>query len=384
MARNRKQVLVAAIGWSPTYEQAPSSRALYLFSEIKKRFPETSIIMQDDGKGVKMDHLYLIRPIVAPNGHLRLLKGILYRFQASAYVLRFVRKNNVGMIILRGYDNAILAPFLKLLNVKIVYDFHGLESCEHIDEKRYLRSFFTKYFERTMLQLSDRILVISGGVKEQILWTANKCISLPNGINIKKVIDSSGNIENGVGGKKTIGFIGNWEYFMRMDDLCEAMKYLKDYEGIVIGWGKDAAEFTKKYEALTNLHFTGRLTPDNAYAMLKKCDIFVLPYSNEDIHSRIPDYYCTRKMREYIAIGRPIIVSDIAGKEKVLVNGYNCLYYNPGDPGDLANKALLLFNDQALYDRIRSNVEAMSSSISWESIIEHSGLLEEISSMLSI
>lgn len=370
------------IGWTPSFNQAPSSRALYLQAELKKRFPETSIIMQDDGQGVKMDRLYLIRPVVAASGRLSLLKGIIYRLQASAYVLHFVRKNNVSVIILRGYDSALFAPFLRLSGVKIIYDFHGLEACEHIDEKRYFRAFFTRHLENLMLKLSSRILVISGGVKSQIAWAGDKCLYLPNGINIKKVQSADRNIESPAGGKKTIGFIGNWEYFMRMDDLCEAMKSLGGYEGIVIGWGKDAAEFTKKYAGVKNLHFTGRLTPENAYAMLKNCDLFVLPYSDEDIHSRIPDYYCTRKMREYIAVGRPIIVSDIAGKENVLVNGYNCLYYRPGDPKDLAEKALQLFSDPVLYDKLKSNVEALAPAISWETIIERSGLPEEIASML--
>lgn len=376
--KTKKGVLVAAIGWSPAYDQAPSSRALYLFNEIKGNFPETYLIMQDDGRGVKMDHLHLIRPIVAASGRLRLLKGVLYRLQASIYVLRFVRVHNVGVILLRGYDNAIITPFLKLMNVKIIYDFHGLEFGEHIDEKRFIRAFFTRHLENVMLSQAARILVISGGIREQISRMADKCLDLPNGIDMDRMVKANENVPFEVDGKKTLCFIGNWEFFMHLEDLCEAMKYLPNCEGIVIGWGKNAADIMKKYDAVKNLHFTGRLRPDVAYSLLKKCDIFVLPYSKDDKHSRIPDFYCSRKTKEYIAAGKPILVSDIVGKEKALINGVTSLYYVPGDPKDLAYKANLLIQDPALYEEIRHNVEALAPSLSWTSIIGRSGLIEAI------
>lgn len=374
---------MASIGWSPAYDQAPSSRALYLFKEIKDKVPETYLIMQDDGRGVKIDHLHLIRPIVAASGRLRLLKGILYRLQASIYVLGFIRKHHVGVILLRGYDNAIIVPFLRLLNVRIIYDFHGLESGEHVDEKRFARAFFTRHLEDLLLSRAAYILVISGGIREQISRMADKCLDLPNGIDLDRMIKADENVPYDAEGKKTLCFIGNWEFFMHLEDLCEAMKYLPDCEGIVIGWGKKAAEIMKKYEAVQNLHFTGRLRPDVAYSLLKKCDIFVLPYSKDDEHSRIPDFYCSRKTKEYIAAGKPILVSDIVGKEKDLVNGVTCLYYTPGDPKDLAYRANLLIRDPEQYEKIRHNVEALAPSLSWASIIGRSGLIEAIEQLRS-
>ncbi len=380
---NSKQVLVIAVNYSPTHDQAPSSRALYLFEEIYKRFPGTSIMMRDDGHGVKMDRLSLIQPIIPVRGDMKFIKGLLFRLQALPHVLHFIIKNNVGVVVIRGYDIAFYLPFLKLLDLKIIYDFHGLVAEEHADEKRYLRSFFSRSFEMLMLRLSDKVLVVSGGIGKQFPWLADKCLYLPNGIDVEKMKKACVNVGFLAGDKKSICFIGNWEPFMHVGDVCEAMRYLAGCEGFIIGWGKDAGHYVKKYEALKNLKFTGRLPPEEAYAILKKCDVCVLPYGDDYKHARIPGYFCTRKALEYTVAGKPIVVADIPGKEERLVNGHNCLFYRPGDPKDLADKVMTLLNDRQLYEKLRSNNEARAPSFAWGRIVESSGLLEEISSMLS-
>lgn len=170
---------------------------------------------------------------------------------------------------------------------------------------------------------------------------------------------------------------------MCVEDMCEAMRYLPGCEGVIIGWGKDAGQYVKKYEGLTNLRFAGRLPPEEAYAILKKSDVCVLPYCGDYKYSRIPGYFCTRKALEYTVAGKPIVVADIPGKEERLVDGHNCLFYRPGDPKDLADKAMALLSDGPLYEKLRSNNEAQAQSFTWGRVVEGSGLLEEISSMLT-
>jgi glycosyltransferase involved in cell wall biosynthesis len=380
---NGKQVLVVAVNYTPTHDQAPSSRALYLFEEIRKRFPGACIMMRDDGRGVEMDGLCLVKPIVPVRGGMKFAKGLLFRLQALPCVLGFILKNNVGVVVIRGYDIAFYLPFLKLMGLKVIYDFHGLVAEGHADEGRYLRSLFSRHFEVLMLKLSDKVLVVSEGIRRQFPWLAEKCLYLPNGMDLEKMEMARGDVECLPGDKKSLCFIGNWEPFMRVEDMCEAMRYLEGCEGFIIGWGKDADNYVKKYEGLSNLTFTGRLSPEEAYAILKKCNVCVLPYAGDYKYSRIPGYFCTRKALEYTVAGKPIVVADIPGKEERLADGHNCLFYKPGDPKDLADKVMALLNDGPLYEKLRSNNEARAPYFAWGRVVESSGLPEEIASMLS-
>ena len=379
MEENKKNgILVILIQSPPVCDEARPSRALYLFNYIRKKFPETFIIMQDENKGIRIDNLILVKPILPITGNLVLLKGILFRLKASLYIIYFVIKNNIKIVIVRGYDNCIYLPILKLFKIKIIYDFHGLASVEQHYQNRHIRATFVKIIETIILKLSDKILIVSNGVKEQISWAANKSIYLPNGIDLKKIASIKENNVNQLNGKKTIGFIGNSEDYMQITDICEAVKYVDNCIAIIIGWGKDISQLKKKYEASDKIWFTGRLPPEEAYAILKRCDIFVLPYSDCDDNSKIPDFYSNRKTKEYIAIGKPIVVADIIGKEKVLINGKNCLYYVPGDPEDLAKKITVLLNNRQLYLKLQMNIEALAPGLTWENIIMSSGLLDEI------
>lgn len=377
---NNKKVLIMLWGYTPTYSLPAPSRALHIFNELKKCFSDTYVIMQKlEGKTSEIENLIQINPIIPIKGKFQLLKGIIFRLQMVIFTLQFVISKKIGFVIFRGYDTILIHPFLKLLGIKIFYDFHGLYYRELIQKNRFLRAFFVRYIDQIILRLSSKIIVVSDGIKLQIQEYQNKCLSLPNGVDIDKIKNANYtcSIELPLN-KKIIGFIGNWESFMRVDDMCESMKYLRNCTGVIVGKGFNAEYIMKKYHAENNIIFTGLLPQEDTYTILKRSDICILPYDKNDPHSQYHDFFSSRKTKEYIAAGKPIIVADVVGKEGWLVENKNCLLYESGNPKDLADKITVLLNDDNLYKTMSKNNIRLAEQFTWEDLIKQSKLIEEI------
>ena len=376
-----KKNFIVLLWYTPTFSQPGPSRALYIFNELKRRFPGTYIIMQKcEEKTSDLVNVIQVKPIIAIRGKFQLLKGIIFRFQIAIFTLWFVISKKIDFVILRGYDTILVHLFLKLLGIKTFYDFHGLYHRELIQQNRRSRAFFVRYIDKIIFRLSNKIIVVSDGIKMQIQEYQDKCLYLPNGVDIGKIKNANYecSIELSVD-KKVIGFIGNWESFIKIEDVCESIKYLDNCMGVIIGWGYNAEHIVDKYHTIENIIFTGKLPQEEVYALLKKIDVCILPYDKNDKHSRYPDFFSSRKTKEYIAAGKPIIVADVIGRESWLVENKTCLLYESGDPKDLADKINTLLNDEKLYKTLSENNNRLAEEFTWENLVKQSGLIESIS-----
>ncbi|MDA0524652.1 glycosyltransferase family 4 protein [Methanococcoides alaskense] len=376
----QKKGIIILMGVKFSFSIVQSSRALYIFKELKEQFPDTYIIMRkNEEEKIELENLIQIKPIIPISKRFQLLKGMVVTLQITLLSLWHIVSKRVDYVIVRGYDTILLYPFLKILNIKIYTDYHGKYKNELDQQNRHLRALFVGHIERLSLYLADRIIVVSGGVITQIQEYEHKCIYLPNGIDIHTINgnDQACSIKL-PGNKKIIGFIGNWEQFMKIEDVCECLKYANNCIGVIIGMGYKADHIMNKYSDTENIIFTGRLQREDVYALLHKFDICILPYDKDDKHSLYPDYFSSRKAKEYIAAGKPIVVSDVEGRESWLIENQNCLLYESGNPKDLAEKIDILLNNEELYDKMCTNNRDLSKNFMWDTIIYQSGLIDDI------
>ncbi|MCD4807506.1 MAG: glycosyltransferase family 4 protein [Methanococcoides sp.] len=376
----QKKGIIILMGVKFSFSIVQSSRALYIFKGLKEQFPDTYIIMQkNEEEKIDLENLIQIKPIIPISERFRLLKGMVVTIQITLHSLWHIVSKRVDYVILRGYDTILLYPFLKILNIKIYMDYHGIYKHELNQQNRCLRAFFVGHIESLSLYLSDRIIVVSGGVIAQIQDYKDKCIYLPNGIDIHTINDTDHTCSIKLpGNKKIIGFIGNWEQFMKIEDVCDCIKYTNNCAGVIVGRGYKADHIMNKYRDTENIIFTGRLQREDVYALLDKFDICILPYDKDDKHSLYPDYFSSRKAKEYIAAGKPIVVSDVEGRESWLIENQNCLLYESGNPKDLAEKIDILLNNEELYDKMCTNNRDLSKNFMWDTIIDQSGLVDDI------
>jgi glycosyltransferase involved in cell wall biosynthesis len=357
-----------------------SSRALHLLERLIDYYPSTYLVIEKNDKTwLKNDNTIQIDPMFQIENKFVLTKGIIFRLQITLYSLYLIITKNFDYVVLRGYDTIVLFLFSKIFRIKTYYDYHGRFELELIQRKRYLKAFIVKWIDKFILKYADGIIVVSNGIKSQIEEYSDKCILLPNGVDVERI--ESADTECPVNipdDKKVIGFIGNWEQVMRIEDICDSIKYLQNTVAVVVGQGYQHEKIFNKYENEDGIIFTGKIEQELAYSILKRMDICIVPYDKEFYMSKMKNFFSNRKISEYLAAGKPILMADIEGIPDYLDENNNYIKYESRDPFDLAEKVNYLFNNPELYETLSQNNKELAKQLSWENIVKESGLIEDI------
>lgn len=347
-------------------DYAPSSRIYYVGNVLNKFGIDTIIVPLENEL-----HKFL-------KGKSR-IKKYMRRFYLFFCMMSIVRKEKISFIFTRGFYICLEALILaKVLGIKIIYDFHGYVYKEEIHRGHHLRPLFTKFIEKICIKFSDIIVTQKTSNKELIKTLNRNILVLENGIHLEefdnlrpqKSILAKFMIPDS---KPVVGFVGHWENWMRIEDLLMVSRYLKDVSVVVVGKGKN---FTQYVDEFKNVYFVGQIPHHEALALILNFDICVSPYSKDEIMA----FKSSRKTLEYMAAGKALLVSDVAGKEDYLKEGINCLFYRPEDPKDLANKIEILLNDYSLRKTMGQNNRTLAQNFSWENKIKESGLIDMIQS----
>lgn len=295
-------------------------------------------------------------------------------------ILKFIRQKKITSVILRGFDTTLLFPLLKFKKVKIFYDFHGRYNLELLQIKRYILAAFVKFCDIIILGLADRILVVSEGIQSQIPEYQRKCMPLENGIDIE-MIEAAREREPIIdlpNDKYIVGFIGNWEQVMIIDDICNGVDFLDDTISLIIGKGYEAERIFSNYNDGVKHIFTGQINQKDALNLLYRMDVCVIPYDKDYYMSQLKNFFSNRKIYEYMSAGKPIIVSNITGKPEFLIENTNCLLYESRNPRDLAEKIVYLKTNPKIADEMGKNNKELAKKFTWENIIKNSGILDEL------
>ena len=167
---------------------------------------------------------------------------------------------------------------------------------------------------------------------------------------------------------------------MNMPEVIQAASLLQDHaEIMIIGYGPGIEEAKKWINLLKteNVIIAGRVPHDDVVAILcHVSDAFLCPYNGHWLHAHEPNYFASRKIKEYLAAGRPIVVSDVNGRGDFLVDGETCLLYPSNNSTALADKMRMLICDSDLAIRIGVKGRQVVEEFTWSAICKKSGLLE--------
>lgn len=361
MAEFMKVLLVMDIPISLDY--APTSRIYYIGRVLNR---------------------YAIETVILPNNNeiFRFLDGkskikkYLRRAYLFFYMLFIIKKKKINYILARGKYICIEAIILaRLYGIKTIFDFHGYVYKEEIFMGRKYKAILTKLLEEICIKNSN-IVITQNMINKSIANNLNKkVLVLENGVDLEEFngLSSSKDIlkKYSIASKDPIvGFVGNWGY-LKIEDLLNASKYLKDSTIVVIGEGKNFSTYRNEFK---NVIFTGRIPHKHAISILMNSDICVSPHMKD----KIMKYRSPRKTLEYMAAKKPIIVSNVIWKESFLTEGVNCLVYEPENPKDLAEKIRILIRNSKLKDTIGKNNRELSKEFTWEKAVYRSGLLRSL------
>jgi glycosyltransferase involved in cell wall biosynthesis len=154
-----------------------------------------------------------------------------------------------------------------------------------------------------------------------------------------------------------------------VDILVRALAVAPDLRGLIVG-GHPAEADRARIEGLarqcgvtTRLEITGLIPQRDVAARLADATMLVLPNVASTISER---YTSPLKLFEYLALGLPIVASDLASIREVLEHGRTALLVPPGDADALAAAMTRLAGDPALSASLGAAARALAREYTWE------------------
>lgn len=194
-----------------------------------------------------------------------------------------------------------------------------------------------KWLERFLLERADGVTTLNERVRKYVINNYNikvPSIAVSNGVDCSlfkpmKVNKLRSKLLDETKAKKLLVFSGKLDHVSHIVDMVKVLPLLGDSYGLVIiGDGDEKyrlEELASKLDISSKVLFLGRLQQDNIPKYLNCADVLIAPFKKE----KGVEYASNLKIFEYMAIGKPIVASDVGLIGEILdKRGY---IYKPGD-----------------------------------------------------
>ncbi len=302
------------------------------------------------------------------------IKNILYAFKTDSKVFHIQWFNRFHTI-----DKIFLINFYHLLNKRVVYTAHNVNTLERNNADNIWNRLTLKYFYKKV----DHIIVHNNKSKSELVKkfnvNTNKISIIKFGLNIftpqkgitKEEAVSKLNLPTN---KKIILFFGAIHIYKGLEFLLDAYKQLitksDNYHLVIAGDIRDKNYFTKIKELIINNFKNEHLSTffrfieeDEIEYFFTAADCLVLPYrsiSQSGVH-----------FLSY-SFGLPVLASDVGSfKEEDIIPGKTGFIFKAEDSNDL-KKTIIKYFDSELYkdiDNQRSKIKNWAlGTYNWDNI----------------
>lgn len=227
--------------------------------------------------------------------------------------------------LMEGFLGAI---FKKILRKELIVEIHGdWKEAPFLSKKRklaFIERRFTPFLAKISLRNADKIR----GVAEYLIKEAKKIAPdkkyfiFPTFTNLDDFLN-----ERDIKFDNFILFVGRAQKVKGVKYLIEAFskieKEFPEFRLVLVGEGLPE----------------GRLSLEETKNKMKNCYCLVLPSLSEGL---------PRVLMEAMALGKPVIGSNIGGIPELIENGQNGFLFRVGDSNDLAEKLKILLRDKKM------------------------------------
>jgi glycosyltransferase involved in cell wall biosynthesis len=269
----------------------------------------------------------------------------------------------------RGGEHALMALALReRLGIPVVYEVRGLFEAvwsPDPDAAAGAELFARRLAQETrILHDVDGVLAISEALAEDMVARGiprEKIAILPNGIDPEALVrparDAALREELGLEGRFVVGYLGNLDHWREgIDVLLAAVARLReqgrhDIGVLVVGDGTRRARLEAEARRLgvaDVCRFTGRVPHDRVAQYYTQMDLF----ANTRVEERAARYITPLKPYEAMALGVPVLVSDLPALREIVDPPNRGLVAPAGDPAGLADAIGRLADDPSERARI--------------------------------
>lgn len=250
----------------------------------------------------------------------------------------------------------------RALGIPSVYEVRGLwevtrasRNPELLDSDMFR---FMSRMETDAAQQATRVLAITGALRDELVRRGvenDKIVLVPNGVDTTRFVPRTRNeelaTELGLAGRTVIGYVGSILNYEGIDLLLDAAAQLRsegrDVGFLFVGDGAELLEYQERVEReglADTVVFTGRVPHEEVEDYYSVVDIAPFP--------RMPLPVCEMvsplKPFEAMAMGKAIVVSDVAALTEIVEDGRTGLIHRKGDAISLTHALRRLVEDDGL------------------------------------
>jgi len=222
------------------------------------------------------------------------------------------------------------------------------------------------YLEGLATRRAIKSIVVSNPMKDFIIekWgiSEEQIEVIPNGY-FEKELEKCKGIEEVDG---TISFLGALIPKLDINKFIAIAESLKnrDITIYMIGDGPARSPLEQKIreKGLKNVVFTGWLPPEEAYKLVAKTQITLLPLTRS-LHNEVS---CPVKIYAYASLGKAIVADNISEIVKIFKENDAALVSDQSDQNKFVENVHTLLDDETLRKRISTNAKKLVEDFTWE------------------
>ncbi len=332
----------------------------------------TEVVATDYLAGVPADvRFHLCRPTYGAGRNLPCVPELAYNDQLTPFVEENWTTWRPDFIYQRlSLCNFAGAALRQRHRVPYVCEYNGSHAwmARHWEKHPLFLERTALAIERTALGCADLVVAVSRASRDELRARGireDRILVNPNGVDpdaYRPDVDGGAvRVRYGIGDDLVIGFIGTFGKWHGADVLARAFARLvaerPDLRAklrlLMIGDGLTKAVAERalcNQGAADRAIFTGLVPQEEGPAHLAACDILVSPHVPNPDGS--PFFGSPTKLFEYMAMGRPILASNLDQIGEVLKHGETAWMVPPGDEAALARGLAVLVDDPALRARL--------------------------------
>ena len=260
----------------------------------------------------------------------------------------------------------LCSAVLRFSNTANVATFHASDGKPGY---KFGRPISTIMLRRRLHKLDGRIAVSKPAMEFASKHVPGYYNIIPNGIDLEHFSPTVSPIDRFCDGKLNILFVGRLEKRKGLNYLLKAYQQVKgeisNSRLIIVGPG---TRMRKKYEkqavrdGLKDVVFAGYVTYDELPRYYKTADIFCAPATGQESFGIV--------LLEAMAVGKPIVASNIEGYASVMTHGSEGLLVPPKDDKALARSLISLMTDESLRQQMGERAKLKAMEYSWEHIAQ--------------
>lgn len=236
----------------------------------------------------------------------------------------------------------------------------------------------SRRLETMVLRRADAVVAICQGIRGEVVGRgvpADRIVLVPNGVDPEWLVSRPRAADVGrrwgLGTGPVFAYIGSFSHYEGLPFLVDAaadiLRQLPDARLLLVGGGRDETVLREAARrAGPGVILTGRIPQEEVRDLYTLVDVLILPRRRV----RLTELVTPLKPLEAMAVGTPILASDIGGHRELLVDGETGLLFKTDSRDSLIEQAVRLAGDAALRahlsGRARKFVEAERT---WDRVV---------------